>query len=321
MDDPKPAAPLLDEAYLFTSLMASSGDSIYVKDRDCHLVQVSSSMARSLGFASPADLVGLTDYDLFGADFAARTMVEDRRIMETDKPLIGLVESRPLEGGGTNWTLTSKMPLHDAAGAVIGLIGTTGAINDLKQAESNLQHLATHDSLTGLPNRYLMADRLNQVIHGAARQQSTFGLLFVDVDDFKLVNDERGHAAGDEVLRSLGERLQACVRNSDTVARFGGDEFVSIVEGVDQQHAEKIGRKLVETASTPIHAGQGTAKITISVGLAMYPEHGIDAATLLTAADHAMYLAKQAGKDRCCVYPSLKSPATRLAARSAGWSR
>jgi PAS domain S-box-containing protein len=158
-----PAASLNDD-FLFGSLMETMADSIYFKDRQGRLLRVSRKMARDLGYADPAELVGKTDADLFGQEFAQRTMLDDSRVMETDQPLIGLTESRQLESGQVNWTLTSKMPLHDAAGAVVGLLGITREINELKRAEIALQDIATHDTLTGLPNRYLMFDRLNQLL-------------------------------------------------------------------------------------------------------------------------------------------------------------
>src|SRR5450756_3137832 len=124
-----PAASLDDE-FLCGSLMETMVDSIYFKDRQGRLLRVSRKMARDLGYADPAELLGKTDADLFGQEFAQRTMLDDSRVMETDQPLIGLTESRQLETGQVNWTLTSKMPLHDAAGAVVGLLGITREINE-----------------------------------------------------------------------------------------------------------------------------------------------------------------------------------------------
>lgn len=307
----KPRRGLFDDAYLFKTLLESTGESIYVKDRRCRLVRVSRTMARNLGFARPEDLIGVSDHELFPPDFAEGTKLEDTRIMETDQPLHGLIENRQLPDGAFNWTMTSKLPLHDASGRVIGLLGITREINELKQAEMNLQYLATHDSLTGLPNRFLMGDRLNQHVHRAKRESGAFAVLFVDIDNFKAVNDARGHAAGDELLRSLAERLRISVRASDTVARIGGDEFVLIIDGVDGRGATEIGRKLLKAGSAGLHAGSRPLRVTLSVGIALYPEHGSDGATLITAADHAMYLAKQAGRNRCYVYQSAggRSPA------------
>ena len=294
----------LDDAFLFTQLMDSTSDSIYVKDRACRLRRVSAGMVCNLGRTDAAELVGKTDFELFDDEFARLTDAEDRRIMETGEPINGLVESRHLPGGGVNWTLTSKYPLHDEAGTVIGLIGMTCEINELKQAETTFQHLATHDTLTGLPNRYLMMDRLTQAAARSTRDGVSFGLLFVDIDDFKAINDSHGHDAGDEILRVLSARLRTCVRASDTVARIGGDEFVAIVEGADVAGAIEVADRIRARVGTPMTPGGWRRRISVSVGIAMFPDHALTAAGLLTAGDQAMYLAKRAGKNRHVVCPT-----------------
>ncbi len=242
----------LSEDFQFRALMATTEDSIYFKDRECRLVRVSRRMAQNLGFADPSELVGKTDVDLFGESFGQRTFLEDLRIMESNEPIIGLVESR-IVGPETNWTLTTKVPLHDESGAVVGLMGITREINELKRTELNLQHLATHDPLTGLPNRYLMTDRLNHTVAQALRTGTRFGLLFLDVDDFKSVNDVRGHEFGDLVLRAVGEAVVGTVRASDTVARIGGDEFVVIIDALAEgDHATLVANKIRRSVAKPI---------------------------------------------------------------------
>jgi diguanylate cyclase (GGDEF)-like protein len=261
-------------------------------------------MARNLGLADRGDLVGKSDVDLFGADFGHRTYIEDLRVMETDEPIAGLIESRLLDDGGQNWTLTTKLPVHDEAGNVIGLLGITREINELKQAEMSLQYLATHDTLTALPNRFLMMDRLNQVLARAERDASSCGVLFVDLDDFKAINDTAGHEAGDGALRSIAERLQSCVRASDTVARLGGDEFVIVLEHATLAEATVVADRVRAAVARPITLARRSHVVTASVGISLHPEHASDASGLLTAADYAMYLAKRSGKDRTAVCPA-----------------
>jgi diguanylate cyclase (GGDEF)-like protein/PAS domain S-box-containing protein len=288
-----PAASLNDD-FLFGSLMETMADSIYFKDRQGRLLRVSRKMARDLGYADPAELVGKTDADLFGQEFAQRTMLDDSRVMETDQPLIGLTESRQLESGQVNWTLTSKMPLHDAAGAVVGLLGITREINELKRAEIALQDIATHDSLTGLPNRYLMFDRLNQLLVRAERFATCFAVLFIDLDGFKRINDSRGHDVGDLVLRAVAERLSQSVRAADTVARIGGDEFVILLEALRAGgDATAVAQKIHGALEKPFALPGGAAKVTVSIGIGLYPQDGRDADVLLKAADIDMYRAKQ----------------------------
>ena len=234
--------------------METTPDSVYVKDREARLQRVSRTMAGNLGFDEPDELIGKSDIDLFGAEFGRRTYIEDLRVMETNEPVSGLVESRQLDDGRVNWTLTSKLPLHDETGLVVGLLGVTREINELKQAELNLHYLATHDLLTSLPNRYLMMDRLNQVLARARRDRKAFGVLFVDIDDFKAVNDTAGHDGGDAVLRTVADRLQASVRASDTVSRLGGDEFVLVLEDVDGAGAGNVADKIRAAIAAPIIA-------------------------------------------------------------------
>jgi diguanylate cyclase (GGDEF)-like protein/PAS domain S-box-containing protein len=293
----------LDDGFLFGAL-STTPDSVYVKDRGARLLRVSRSMVRNLGAAVPADLVGKSDVELFGADFGHRTYIEDLRVMDTDEPISGLIESRQLEDGSLNWTLTTKLPVHDGAGQVVGLLGITREINELKQAEMSLQYLATHDSLTTLPNRFLLMDRLNQALARAQRDAVPFGVLFVDIDDFKTINDTAGHESGDRVLRSIAERLQSCVRASDTIARLGGDEFVVVLEHANRAEASVIADRIRAAVIAPITLQRHSHVVTVSVGISLFPEHAADASGLLTAADYAMYLAKRAGKDRSAMCPA-----------------
>ena len=290
-----PGSDATDDRYLFRSLMDETDDSVYFKDRQCRFLRISRKMAARLGYADPAAVIGKTDADLFGATFGQRTFLDDTRIMDTDEPLIGAVESRQLDGGVTNWTLTTKLPLHDDAGNVIGLMGITREINELKKAEMDLQHLATHDPLTDLPNRYLMVDRLNQVIARSGRFGTTFGVLFLDLNGFKAVNDVYGHDGGDVLLREVAHRLTGCVRASDTVARIGGDEFVIVLETLHSKaDAGRVVRKIQQELGRFFTVQAHRVSISISVGASFYPADGLEAEVLLKAADYAMYLAKKA---------------------------
>ena len=284
----------LDDGFLFRSLMETMVDSIYFKDRQCRLVRVNRKMALDLGRADPAELIGRTDIELFGREFGEMTMLDDARIMETDEPIIGLTESRQLESGQVNWTLTTKTPLHDLSGTVVGLLGITREINELKRAEMTLEHLATHDTLTGLPNRYLMFDRLNQLLVRAARYGLSFAILFIDLDGFKRINDSRGHDVGDLVLRGVAERLTRNLRAADTVARIGGDEFVVLLESLRAgPDAIALADKIRSAVGMPFALPGGDAAVTVSIGIGQYPDDGRDAEELLKAADVEMYRAKR----------------------------
>jgi len=289
----------LSDVFLFHALMESTADSIYFKDRECRLLRVSRKMAQDLGFADPSELIGKTDIDLFGEAFGEVTRLDDMRIMETDRPIIGEIESRQLANGRANWTLTTKLPLHDEAGKVIGLVGVTREINEMRQTEVALQHLATHDALTDLPNRFLLVDRLNQLLSRAHRSNTAFAVLFMDIDRFKDVNDSRGHEVGDLLLRAVAQRLATSVRASDTVARMGGDEFVILLETVRaSDEADTVALKVAETVAKPFTIEGQVVSTSVSIGVSFYPENGDDAETLLRSADYAMYLAKREGGNR-----------------------
>jgi diguanylate cyclase (GGDEF)-like protein/PAS domain S-box-containing protein len=294
-------AASLDKLALFDALMGNNNDSIYFKDLDCRLLRVSTKMASDLGFADPSELIGKDDSELFGEEFGAQTRLDDLRVMEDDRPIVGVIEGRCLPDGKTNWTITSKQPLHDENGAVIGLVGITREINEIRQTEVALQHLATHDSLTGLPNRFLLTDRMNQLLARAGRQKTSFAVLFMDIDNFKGINDAYGHETGDQMLREVADRLQSCVRASDTVARLGGDEFVILLEASSApQAAEAVALKIKQSLKRSFIIGGNRMKVGMSIGISFHPENEGDAALLLRLADRAMYLAKRSGGNCHC---------------------
>jgi len=169
---------------------------------------------------------------------------------------------------------------------------------ELSNANQHLQFLATHDNLTGLPNRFLFFDRLDQAIKKSRRQKQRFALLFLDLDNFKRINDSFGHVIGDEVLQKVADHLAKTVRDSDTVARLAGDEFTIILDNVQSKtNVEAITRKMIKAVSQPIETQQAKIVITASVGISIFPDHGEDAETLLRKADMAMYLVKDGNRD------------------------
>ncbi len=182
----------------------------------------------------------------------------------------------------------------------------TGAIfvfNDVSAARAKsleLSHLAQHDFLTDLPNRVLLNDRISQAISFAERYTKQLAVMFVDLDDFKRINDALGHTIGDKLLQSVASRLVACVRRSDTVSRLGGDEFIVLLTQVE--HAEDaafIGKKILSSLAEPFSIDQKHVDINASIGVSTYPGDGQDAETLIHKADTAMYAAKQLGRNNC----------------------
>ncbi len=279
----------LDEYDLFSALMDNMADSIYFKDRQCRLVRVSRRMALSLGFSDPSQLIGKTDIELFGEEFGKKTRIDDLQVMESGLPIIGLVEENRNENGETNWTSTTKFPLRNSAGKIIGMLGISREINDLKKRERDLQYIATHDLLTSLPNRYLFFDRLEQTIQRTKRYQTSFAILYLDLDHFKRINDQNGHDAGDEFLKQVSAHLKDIVRDSDTVARLGGDEFAILMEVIrDEEEVRTVAERIITSFGHLSAIGS-----TVSIGISVYPRHGGNGALLLKCADHAMYQAKK----------------------------
>ena len=193
--------------------------------------------------------------------------------------------------------------VRDAQGALTHYIAAFADITALQRAETELRHLAHHDPLTGLANRLLFQDRLTQSLERAQRLGERFALLFFDLDGFKTINDTLGHSSGDLLLQNVAARLRESLRRADTVARLGGDEFVVLLDGVAlPEDGARIARKHLDALNQPIELAGERVTVSASVGLSLYPDDGVDAATLLKAADTAMYQAKAQGRNRYCFY-------------------
>ncbi|OIQ87946.1 cyclic di-GMP phosphodiesterase Gmr [mine drainage metagenome] len=189
--------------------------------------------------------------------------------------------------------------IRDAEGQVVNHVGVFSDITDEKQEAERILYRASYDALTGLPNRALLHDRLHQSLAKAYREQGRLGVLFLDLDGFKPVNDRFGHLVGDQLLVVLAERLRGCVRESDTVARLGGDEFVIVLPDMaSPDDAAVVADKVVQALEEPFALDGVSVVIGTSIGIALYPDNGGNEEELLGAADRAMYLAKQAGKAR-----------------------
>ncbi len=198
--------------------------------------------------------------------------------------------------GGKLWLSVSGNPRFDDAGRFIGYHGVTSDVTLRVEAEERYRHLAYHDTLTRLPNRRLLTDRLDQAIRGATRRQTRFALLLLDLDGFKQINDRYGHAAGDKVLEAVAARLRETVRDADTVARIGGDEFVVLLHEVgDIGDATRVADKILGRVGEPVADGDERHAVGASIGISLFPEHGNTPDALLQRADHAMYRGKSRG--------------------------
>jgi diguanylate cyclase (GGDEF)-like protein/PAS domain S-box-containing protein len=197
----------------------------------------------------------------------------------------------------------SVKAVHDKAGDLSGYVSVFADITDIKDSERRLWELAHHDPLCDLPNRLLFNARLEHAIQRAHRTSTQLGLLFIDLDRFKNINDSMGHQAGDELLQEVARRLQSAVHEDDTVARLGGDEFVVLVEDIpDANAARRIANRIIERLADPVTTGGRSLVVTASIGISLYPGDGHDPETLLKHADAAMYQAKTLGRNRLAYY-------------------
>ncbi len=285
------------ERGLLRAMIDQVPDYLFVKDVDSRFVVANRAVAADLG-RTPEDLIGKTDFDLHAPEFARGFYADEQRVIHTAEPAIALEESIMTTEGQRKWLSTSKVPLRDDHGKIIGIVGICRDVTERKLAEDQIHFLAHHDALTGLPNRVLLMDRIEQALLQAERNGTYVTVMFIDLDNFKLVNDSLGHSAGDTLLKTVAERMVECVRASDTVTRIGGDEFVILLP--DQRNmsdAAAVLEKMRAAIAQPIAIEGQLFRVTSSIGLATYPSDGSDGETLLMNADTAMYQAKEKGRD------------------------
>jgi diguanylate cyclase (GGDEF)-like protein len=196
------------------------------------------------------------------------------------------------------WELASISPIRDEDGVVTHFVSVKEDFTEIKRLQDQMNNLAHHDQLTGLPNRTLFYDRLKQAQALARRREAGLALFYLDLDGFKAVNDRYGHELGDRLLKAVGERLTGCVRESDTVARIGGDEFTVLLPDLfTRDTAADIARLIIDDLTRPFQLGEVTCAIGVSIGISFYPEDCEDSERLLSCADAAMYRVKNTGKN------------------------
>lgn len=217
--------------------------------------------------------------------------------IERDKPVALAANSVLVRRDGLEFPIeNSTAPIHGRDGRVIGAVIVFHDVSVLRANALRMSHLACHDFLTDLPNPVLLRDRITQAIALAHRHDKQLAVLFIDLDAFKPVNDLLGHAAGDELIRSVALRLKASVRDSDTVSRNGGDEFVVLLSEVEHaEHTALCVDKIVKAVTAPHEVFGRKLRVTASVGVAVYPADGTNAESLLESADAAMYQVKDTG--------------------------
>lgn len=294
---------------LLDTALAGVGNSVFITDADGIIQWVNRSFVELSGYTAE-QLVGQNPKKLgsgvHGVDFY-------RRFWETIRagnPWPGdTVNARP---DGSRYTVSQTItPLRDMSGEISHFVAILEDVSERKAAEERMRHAASFDRLTDLPNRGLFIDRLSQSLALAGREGTLGALLFLDLDHFKQVNDQHGHAAGDELLVAVARRLREVLREGDTVARLGGDEFTVILNRIrESANAAAIAGKILAALAKPLMIAGSELRVGASVGIAIFPTHGEKVEVLLEAADHAMYRAKKAGRQG---YAFVESDPARLA--------
>ncbi|AMD00451.1 MULTISPECIES: sensor domain-containing diguanylate cyclase [Halomonas] len=280
---------LVDLDALYPKLIHLMLDTVFVVDVQDKIVFVSDACEALLGY--PADeLIGTSISDYWHPDDLATTRASIDRVMN-GQPHLDFCNRYLRKDGGIVFILWSAQ-WSEEEGVRIGVARDVTA---LRHAEEELRFLAHHDPLTGLTNRSLFNDRLDSGLRAAHRHQNSLALLFLDIDHFKDINDAHGHAVGDRVLCTIARRLEGCVRETDTVARMGGDEFTVLL--TDIQSADAVSNKvehILSVLSEPLGAEFGDINmISCSIGVACYPADGEDVDTLMSQADGDMYRMKR----------------------------
>ena len=260
-------------------------------------------LLRELFNAPMEEIVGFDDGKFYDAATAANMRESDLRVMQTGEMLRGDENIPDPLTGQTSVYLITRLPLRHDDGGIYALCGIASDITEQKENEEYMRHMAQYDSLTNMPNRALFNDRLQQTFSTAKRMHEHFGLMFIDLDKFKPINDNYGHAVGDLLLKEAAQRMQNCVRESDTVARVGGDEFVVLLASLTQDHdAHEVAEKIRHALNLPFEISGHTLNISSSIGIALYPAHGDNEKELVKHADLAMYYAKENGRNNVTVF-------------------
>lgn len=261
------------------------------------VVYVNRSAERLTGYAA-SEMIGRDWRLVLGGPAPSPALEWLESMVHAEAETRIVIGVRRKDGGAVDVELHATA-LHDEGGCLTHYVAVLRDLGADGLHDEQLAYRACHDPLTGLPNLYLLRDRLERALARARRDGGSFALLFADLDGFKRVNDRLGHDAGDELLRRIGARLGATVRGGDTVARIGGDEFVALVErNAARDAVARMVQRIVESVQRPTRLRGREIKVSCSIGVSVFPTDGLDAETLMRAADRAMYAVKPTSRRR-----------------------
>jgi len=285
--------------WMLLSHMENTPLAVMEWDRDGRLIRWSSQAERLLGWSQQEALGARLDtWRLVYEQDAPQLQAAMDSLKSGAEHRATVLTRNYHRNGQLLWCEWYNSCLRDEKGALISILTLAQDVSARIEAEARLQHLATHDALTGLPNRLLLAERLQQAIANARRLAERVAVLFIDLDGFKYVNDTLGHRIGDELLREVGQRLHSALREADFLARLGGDEFMIALElKGEAQDAGIVAEKLVELLREPVTIANHDLRVSASIGISIFPDDGDSPEALLKNADVAMYRAKELGKN------------------------
>jgi diguanylate cyclase (GGDEF)-like protein/PAS domain S-box-containing protein len=286
------------------NLLAEPNERFFFKDRESRFLLVSAGFLAALARGLPLEkVIGKTDFDIFSTPHALAALEDEQRVIATGRAMVAKVERETFHDRVDVWVSTTKLPLLDEHKKIIGTWGISRDITAQIEAEHALVHQALRDSVTGLANRVALMDRLAQALVHLERRSGRVGLLFIDLDGFKDVNDSLGHDGGDRVLLEVGRRLTDVARRGDTVARLGGDEFVLLcAHPSDDDDLRLIADRVARAIRAPLTTDGRDLVVTGSLGVVVTDDPHVDPGELLRRADIAMYAAKRAGRNRFRVF-------------------
>jgi diguanylate cyclase (GGDEF)-like protein/PAS domain S-box-containing protein len=281
----------------YRTILEEIEEGYYEINRAGNITFVNKAACRQFG-RSEEELMGMNYRDYVPKEDVKSVYKAWNKVYRTGEPLQSYPFVIVRKDGTQIFLENSVSPLRNKEGKIIGFRAVSRDVTEHKQYEQKLAEMATHDSLTGLPNRTLLSDRLTMGLALSRRSGNKLAVLMLDLDKFKAINDTMGHAVGDELLKAVAERLTSVTRKSDTIARIGGDEFVLVLPQVSQPtNASRLAQRILNVFREPLIFDGHQLNITTSIGIAVYPEDGKDIEILLKNADTAMYRAKEQGRD------------------------
>ncbi|HZW25630.1 MAG TPA: EAL domain-containing protein [Gallionella sp.] len=278
-----------------SSLIENTPDYVVRFDRECRYMYVNPAFEKMTG-APAAEFVGRTPQEIFAGEVNRCYEKNIHNVVDSRNSIEAEIVGEFSAGMDKRYFHVRYTPEFDSSGRVVSVLAVGRDISPLKEAERRLNHMAMYDELTGLPNRTLFRDRLSLAM--ASRQGYSIGLLLIDLDNFKAINDTLGHTVGDALLKRVGESIRSLLREEDMVARLGGDEFVVVLQNVSQpDDLDRAAARILRAISTPMIVEGNQLYINASMGISVYPGDGDDYGTMLRNADTAMYYAKSQGRN------------------------